>query len=914
MFASRAMRPHPLAPALVLAAALGASVLWIALRGGGEQPPSPAFAASAGAVPSAPGAEAASATAPERAGGSADADVGDAADDDAARSEVETRTTADAPVGPLVHVLLGREPAPGARVAWILLEDGQRAREREVRDRRMPADDVPDLDLAFRYGSRGAADDHGTLRLPPLRAQTVVAAQDGAGRFAAAIVHADRPHVLLRLRDDETLRLCVRDAMRTPQGDVALAVWAGKKFGDAGALWQGRTHADGTATVRHFQQARDGAQGERFAAVVAVPLRTPQALEFQGRPAPKEPVELVLPRTSPVEFAVVHQSGAPILAELGVSLLPVRDDKFALPLPLAPRFDTARATKDNGAPAAWLPHVDLGVELLPVLRLPGERRPVLLPPVTLPDPLQHPTGPEGGNPPAKLRAVLPPEFTVLVGSALLADGSPLAGAPVDWALSPTRGAPMTGSLATLADGRFDFVLRNRDPSQTWSLVLRTGADGAVLTADLKPQGLPPGERRMLGAITLRPAPLLAKGRVHDDRGEPVANASVVLQVLVPGKRGDEWQDAALLRTGSAQDGTFELVGNAPEHALRVSVEAAGHLPWSSPPLRPGAELEAILVRQGVLVGTVRLPDWLPPNAATLQLTTAYEPRREASLTLPQKGPFRLGGLVPDTYDARLTIRNLPHPLQVLAPVRIEPGENRDPQLDPFDLAASLFRYRLRAVGPGGRPLADFDGPIVWKTTSPRGEPATIGFRWQKGRAELITGASFLEFTTVGQGYLPAKVSVPAGDNDVYLQPVQPVIIDLPGLRALCGPDRAIRVSLIRQGDTGLPEGLGGVDQRSGQGFSYPRWYLGRSGGGWLSPDDRAEAIVSMNGTHDIVLRLYADQRRDGPQESMPLGRLDAVVDGQAPQVHRASFDAARVTAALQHLDQQLRAAAAQGSR
>jgi hypothetical protein len=911
MRTSRAMRPHPLAPALVLAAALGGAVLWIALRGGGEQPPLPAAAAEASAVPAAPAAEAATATAPERAAGDAQADAGDAAADDAARSEVETTTTADAAVGPLVHVVLGREPAASAKVAWIDLEDGQRRRERELRDRsgrdrRILADDVPDLDLAFRYGSRGAADDHGTLRLPPLRASTVVAAQDDAGRFAAAIVQPDRPHVLLRLRDDETLRLCVRDAMRTPQGDVALAVWAGKKFGEAGSLWQGRTHQDGTATVRHFQQARDGAQGERFAAAVAVPLRAPVAVEFQGKPAPKEPIELVLPRTSPVEFAVVHQGGAPILAELGVSLLPVRDEKFALPLPLAPRFDTARATKGNGEPAAWLPHVDLGVELLPVLRLPGDRRPVLLPVVTLPD---------TGTPPAKLRAVLPAEFTVLAGNALLADGAPLAGAQVDWAFSPTRGAPMTGSLATLGDGRFDFVLRNRDPGQTWALVLRcTDGDGAVLTADLKPQGLPPGERRVLGAITLRPAPLLAKGRVHDDRSEPVANAAVALQVLVPGKRGDEWQDAALLRTSSAQDGTFELVGNPPERALRLSVQAQGHLPWTSPPLRPGAEFDVTLVRQGILVGTVRLPEWLPPNAATLQLTTPYESKQQASLTLPQKGPFRLAGLVLDTYDVRISIRNLPHPLQALAAVRIAPGENRDPQLDPLDLAASLFRYRLRAVGPGGRALADFDGPIVWKTTSPRGEPATVGFRWQKGRAELITGASFLEFTTVGQGFLPTRVSVPAGDNDVYLQPVQPVFVDLPGLRALCGPDRAIRVSLIRQGDTGLPEGLGGVDQRTGQGFSYPRWYLGRSGGGWLSPDDRAEAIVSMNGTHDVVLRIYADQRRDGPQQSIPLGKLDAVVDGQAPQVHRVAFDAVRVTAALQQLDQQLREAAAQGSR
>jgi hypothetical protein len=64
----------------------------------------------------------------------------------------------------------------------------------------------------------------------------------------------------------------------------------------------------------------------------------------------------------------------------------------------------------------------------------------------------------------------------------------------------------------------------------------------------------------------------------------------------------------------------------------------------------------------------------------------------------------------------------------------------------------------------------------------------------------------------------------------------------------------------------------------------------------------------------VLLRIYADGRRDGPQGTVPLGRIDAVVDGQAPRTHRLGFDPALVQAAIRNLDQQLRDARANGSR
>ena len=339
----------------------------------------------------------------------------------------------------------------------IEADEGRTRRDREVRLQGLDPQLVPDLDLPLRYGKYRATDESGILQLPPCKSWTIVAVRDEAqNRFAADYCGPERPEVTLSLLLDETLLVRVRDAAQKPQNKVPVGIYRGDKFGESESLFAGHTLADGIAAVPHFQILRDKQKGSRFAAAIAVPMQAPVAVEFVGKPVPKEPIDLVLPLTAEVQVRVVHQRGAPILAEVPISFVAVRPDKFSLPLPLSSRFDIARATKPLGDDVAVFPHLQLGIEIVPYFRLP-DMGPVPLPAMRLPSSDQSPL---------LLTLKLPPSLTVITGTAARTDSSAIGDARIACSLVPLRGGAIQGSLTTLPDGRFDWIWQNRDRKST----------------------------------------------------------------------------------------------------------------------------------------------------------------------------------------------------------------------------------------------------------------------------------------------------------------------------------------------------------------------------------------------------------------------------------------------------------------
>jgi len=149
-----------------------------------------------------------------------------------------------------------------------------------------------------------------------------------------------------------------------------------------------------------------------------------------------------------------------------------------------------------------------------------------------------------------------------------------------------------------------------------------------------------------------------------------------------------------------------------------------------------------------------------------------------------------------------------------------------------------------------------------------------------------------------------EVAVTPATRDVVVDPIVPFLVELPGVRSLAGPVRAIRVSAVFLGETGLPEGIGGQDQQKGEGFSFPRNQLGKSGGGWLDPADRTGLVVSRSGQYELTLRIYEGEARDGRQAAVPLGKHDVDVDGRAVRPLVLPVDAAQVQRALDSLNPQ----------
>lgn len=845
-----------------------------------------------------------------------------------AREEVEqgdaTELMAALAEGPIVTVMRPTPDgklaiAPGVEVAWIGVREGElRADQLPKSVMRPRGSEQPQ-----RFGRKSRTGEEGTIRLPPLAEPTWVTAAE-EGTFAIAQINPGQREMTLVLHPDETVTIVVTDDEGRGVAEAPLTIqkWIPERGPEE--RWSGITDKRGECVVRHFQFVPgQQTKGERFAVAVTAPQRQPSWLEFAPRPAPKEPLRLSLSGTRPLAVQIVHTSGAPILASMHVSLWLQRPTADPAPwrgiLPEA--FERLSQRKPRGSEPVVFPHAGHGTKLQPFLQIPGERAPRRLPEITLPD---EASAPEPGEPFA-CTLTLPEDLVVLAMQPHAPEGTPLQMADIPWQLRKQLGPGLSGNLETCADGRADFVVpaRLRGPESSQGpeafdesplvLMLReTLAPDLVLGAERPLGSLQRGERRDLGPIMLSPLPLLCKGRVTDDRGEPRKDAQVFVALAVDGNRRETWVPAPHLSKKAAEDGTFAIYAPTPHFAFRAQVRQDNeHFEAVSQPLSPGAHVELVTTRVGILQGRVIPPAGLPDNALTLTLTRDPAEQQEGKKQRPAQTPIRrrngwfwLGNLEPGTYTATVTMRGLAAPLANFEGVRIQPGPNEDPRLLPLDLSQSLFRYSLRAVGPGGQPLSTIEGPILWRGRSPDGSPQFTAFRWQNGNANFFLPVPFAELVIVGPGIRATEVAVTPQTRDVVLDPIVPFPVELPGVRALAGPTRAIRVSAVFLGETGLPQGIGGQDQEKGEGFSFPRNQLGKAGGGWLDPADRTGLVVSRSGKYELTLRLYEGEARDGRQTQIPLGNHDVDVDGRTLRPLVLPVDPQLVQRALESMQAQ----------
>jgi hypothetical protein len=428
-----------------------------------------------------------------------------------------------------------------------------------------------------------------------------------------------------------------------------------------------------------------------------------------------------------------------------------------------------------------------------------------------------------------------------------------------------------------------------------------------------------GRRVELGDIVLGELPPLVSGQVVDDLGQPIVSADVRVQSKQPEReRGDPWRSLPHLRTRTGDDGTFVLHGDLPPGELRVRADTDLHFADSQPLQMQGQQLRIRLARNGIVRGRALLPDWLADGTATLALRPVDESlRQDQTRSIPLRrrggGRFTVEPLRPGRYDAIVNVRNVDGPLLVIADCFVQPGESRDPRLQLIDLRDALFRYRLRAVDQAGQPVR-FDGPIQARLSMPDGSTTEAGFRWQRGRAELITPGTLADLLFFGRGFLPQRLTLSPGDHDIYLQTLRPALLSLPGARALCGPGRRVRVSVILTEATGYPESLGGIDQRTGERFSFPRWDLGRSSGAWLEQFDTVEVPLMKSGRYEVVLRVHATGSERSPQASVSLGTYDLRVDAPSLAAVTVPVDAAAVQQACANVDERQRTAEASSRR
>jgi hypothetical protein len=819
----------------------------------------------------------------------ADADPG-------AEPPMRTETSlAEASHGPLLLVLAGDPPQPVADAEVLTIEAAAAgAFFDRIREPPPPSEQIPERIGAV---SRTGAD--GKVQLPRIAEQLLVAGRKGGLFGFVALGRRSGDEVQLQLQQDATLTIEVQDADGSPAAGVPLAIHQGAPD-KASTILRLATDAQGRAFARHFQLAIDRERPQQFCAAVALLLPQPVAVAFPRDPLPEEALRLVLPGTGRVELRLIGPAGIPLVAEAALSLMPATPRDLA-GLPLERNFDRQRRNKPLGTAPVVVEPVGLGLQfvygawLASDLRGNGDRgfrgAPF--------------AGPVGPGDTVHVPVVLPPDHGVLAGR-ITVPGAKLTEPRLRVLLRDPAGGTTFRSLRCLADGTFDLALRL--PSAiAYELDLVSAQAGVTFGARPGRVRLGPGERTDLGAVVLEPLPALATGRILDDLGEPVPNARVSAQAIVIGNDGDPrnngFRDLPGLATASAADGSFALWSMPLPTAFRLQARASHHLATETGLLTRAEHVELRLLRTATLTGQVLLPEWLPDQALSIALESTADRRQRHGDRLRRRGQgrFHFAEIPPGRYDLRVQLRNLAQPLLHLEGLELQPGDNTVPELAPLDLRAGLYRYRLRAFDVGGRPLA-LDGPVVLRSRTSEGREQHRGFRWRKGMAELITGSPSIEITAFARGCAPITAILGPGEHPLYFQPLNPVLVHVPGLRYVCGPVRRIRVSMILAGDTGWPDSLSGQDQASGDEFSFPRWDLGKSNGGWLSAADRTEVPLVKNGRYDVVLRIYEDGSERSSQVGVGLGPIDVIVDGREPREHTLAFDAAAVANAVAELD------------
>ncbi|MGK0264376.1 MAG: hypothetical protein ACI8UD_003037, partial [Planctomycetota bacterium] len=185
---------------------------------------------------------------------------------------------------------------------------------------------------------------------------------------------------------------------------------------------------------------------------------------------------------------------------------------------------------------------------------------------------------------------------------------------------------------------------------------------------------------------------------------------------------------------------------------------------------------------------------------------------------------------------------------------------------------------------------------------PDGSFVESGFRWQAGKAELISVHPSAELTFFGRGFESRQQQYGPGEHDVFLKTQRPAMVQVAGARGLSGPTRKVRISAILVGDTGLPSSLSGVDQITGRNFGFARWDLGRSSGGWLGATDVVEIPLMTAGKYQLLFRAHATESSKTPQTSITLGTFALRPDGTT--ITNVPLDTAKITEALRTIDKQ----------
>lgn len=470
--------------------------------------------------------------------------------------------------GPVCRVVDGRSarPLPGARV-WVDTEVDPWLWS-------LPGDADPGA-TPSRYHARALAalraDEEGRVRLPLVHRRAVVegVAPGLWGRMFTRPEgwQAGEP-LLLELWPEAPLAVRVVDNAGDPAPgvDLTLRVPAG------GSSVMTDTHhyeattvgPSGLALFRISPQALPRKAWDRgLTVVLREPLGRPLQ-EVMRRPRSKDdPLELGLPGTGSLRVRLLDPRGDPMPGPLSASV--------AALVPGAGRRSVHRSSEDG---EVVFPYVGLGLPLEVGLASQAGR---------LEQVRVRTRSPEREGETVEVAARLTEAFPELLGRALRVDGRPVPPGEELLLLTGFRDAQgvlhqPTWRVASERGGRFRVPVPHGGPGPLWWRVVLDTQEGAGAYAQGRLEPWPPAGAADLGDVVLRPAPLVAAGRVVDPEGRPVPWARLVLDgagaFSWEPEEGVRFGDEAVTRYADA-GGRFRLRAPGARSTLALTIAAQG---------------------------------------------------------------------------------------------------------------------------------------------------------------------------------------------------------------------------------------------------------------------------------------------------------------------------------------------------
>ena len=822
-------------------------------------------------------------------------------------------------------------PAPGAEVYFLELPRrgnnrgdiaGQHWSERAIRE-----------------GKRFVADADGRIELPRIEREALITAVRPNEYGYRTINRRHRNEETLVLAADQVISIHVVDDAATGVAKVPVAVHQrvperrnrNRNRNRRGSQNQPNrpstrldlrarreTDEQGLAVVRHFQlyvpnQRRDRWRGRgrgrteqpdvppppmNFQASVMVPLRLPVAEPFASDILPSDPIVLRMPATGTVVLNVTTPAGDPLFSSLTAELR-VNGEGGESWNRLSGRNP---GRKRQGRGVVEFPFVGLGLWLQPHVWLPDDD-------FRWDGDLAAGPGQAGER--VVVNVPLGAGFSVLTGRLVTIEGDAMPRSRSTFTLSGSSGQFETEDLTVDGEGRFQFLFEplNNQPPFRLDISSRGAKPQVGAVAELPP--LVAGQAKDLGDLEMSGFAVIASGRVVDDRGRAVRNATIRLQkeyLRKPGDQRTQWRNEEFAETRSNREGQYQLLGWAQNGKFRVHTTARNHFDSQSEAWRPGDELDIHLEREAQLKGSVLLPSWMPERGMQVSLESASPPQQRRNVSVRgrrTKKTLSLSRVRSGYYNLVIGLREFKDPVLRVDGIFVEPGQRGDhPAIDELDLQSVLHRFQITAVDGRGELIRDPGSPLVASIYNLDGSSQFVGFSWRRGKTEILSPHPQLEVVQIARGYLTQRVTMYPGESQLRFTKLEPVRVVMAGLREMLGEDAPrVRVTMSLVGESGLPSSLRVRSQRGGNNRNYNRTQLGGSGQAWLQGSDEVLIPLMQDGPYTVSIRLQGEGRRN--TATLTLGSVEVYMSLDGSQAVELPVDAEAVKAAMEKIGKKI---------